>query len=76
MKSLAYIVVIPIKFSDELENLVDGLLGENIVDQVTNEKLEGCPVFFLPWSTFRRVALYISGGQEYGIVIVIEFITW
>lgn len=57
MKSLAYIFVVPIKFPDEFENLVDCLLGENIVDQVTNEKLEGRPMFFLSRGAFRRVAL-------------------
>jgi urocanate hydratase len=51
------IVGLPVNFSNQLEDLVDRLLRQNIVDQVTNEELNGGTLFFLPWGAFRWIAL-------------------
>jgi hypothetical protein len=48
------------KLSKELEDLVDGLLNEDVVDEMADEKLHRGTLFLLDGGSFRRVALFGS----------------
>ncbi len=47
----------PIEFPKKFKNLVDGLLGENVKDEVVYKQFDGCTLLFFTGGTFRRVAL-------------------
>jgi hypothetical protein len=59
--------VIPIELANELQDLVDCLLGQDIVDQMAYEEFLGSALPFLAGSTLGRVALFefVSKNQDY-----------
>jgi hypothetical protein len=49
--------VVPVELAEELGDLVDGLCGENVADEVADEEVGRGSVFDLAGCTFGRVAL-------------------
>lgn len=60
----------PVKLANEFENFVDSLLGENIVDEVSNEEFHWRALFDLFDGTFGRVALVICVLEKQELTLI------
>lgn len=55
--------IVPIKFPDEPENLVNCPLGEDVVNEMPDEKFHNSSLFFFARCTLRRIALMREGSR-------------
>ena len=50
--------VFPVELSNQLEDFVNGLLGQDVINKVANEQFKGGTFFLLPGGPFGRIALF------------------
>lgn len=68
---LAHFRVRPIEPAEELQDLVDRLLGKNVVHEVSNELFHRRSLFLLSGSPFRRICLVVR-VLEHQLLALVE----
>ncbi len=65
-----YLGIFPVQFPDELQYFVDGLFGQDVVDEVTDEEDQRTSLFLLTRTTLRRVTLEFKTKSAWSFTAV------